>query len=256
MFLGGSNFDLRLKRGFLESILPQVFEIVTYEPRGIGRTEQPDGAWQMTDYAADAEAVLDELGWDSAYVIGESFGGMTALHLAARTPDRILAQALVSTTAGGAGGASADIGAFLDMSREDAARAALLLQDTAFTALEVSRPREFAQKLSERLAFEAAFADPSITSGGYARLLEARRHHNLWEDLACLRVRMWVIAGTRDAQAPVDAQRRMAGRLSGSVFRRYDGGHGLLFSEPGVLRDLLTDWGFADSTGILGGLRA
>lgn len=109
LILGGSNFDLRLKRQFLDTPLANQFEILTYEPRGIGRFRQPDGARTMKDYAVDAVALMDAVGWDRVNVVGESFGGMTALHLAYQFPERVARLALASTTAGagGAGGGSA-----------------------------------------------------------------------------------------------------------------------------------------------------
>ena len=39
---------------------------------------------------ADAVAVMDALGWDKAWVIGHSWGGHLAMHLAAARPDRVL----------------------------------------------------------------------------------------------------------------------------------------------------------------------
>ena len=103
LLLGGSNFDLRLKRQFLTTNLAARFEILTYEPRGIGRTEQPEGAWDMADYAADAAALMDAVGWDQADIVGESFGGMTALHVCHLFPDRVARVAVISATAGGRG---------------------------------------------------------------------------------------------------------------------------------------------------------
>ena len=75
LLLGGSNFDLRLKRSFLDTDLVQHFDIATFEPRGIGRTDQPGGVWKMDDYARDAISAMDTMGWPDAALVGESFGG-------------------------------------------------------------------------------------------------------------------------------------------------------------------------------------
>lgn len=243
LLLGGSNFDLRLKRQFLQSALAQMFEIVTYEPRGIGRSGQPDGDWQMDDYARDAIAVLDALGWVSADVVGESFGGMTALHLALLAPDRVGRLAVASAAAGGAGGSSYDISTFLDLPPTEAAGQALCLQDTANGALRLSDPRSFQERLDARLAFDTAFAKPSVDSGGYARLLAARARHDVWDNLADIVHDTTIISGTRDQQAPLAAQRAMAGRLTNAQQWEYDAGHGVAFARPVVMTDLCTHWG-------------
>mgnify|MGYP002468041295 CR=1 FL=1 len=242
LLLGGSNADLRLKRGFLATALCATHELVTYEPRGIGRTQQPPGIWTLTDYAADALAVLDALGWDRALVLGESFGGMTALHLAARAPDRVIGLAIASTVAGGVGGGSVDISPFLALSRSEAAHASMVLQDTAMGELEAAQPHIFEQKHAERVQFETAFTTPSITSGGYARLLAARRGHDVWDRLEAITLPTTVIIGARDGQAPPATQLKMARRLPQAHVRLYDAGHGLLFTIPQVIAALLRDW--------------
>ena len=60
----------------------------------------------MADYAADALALLDHVGWDRARVVGVSFGGMVAQELAVTAPERVERLALLCTSPGGAGGAS------------------------------------------------------------------------------------------------------------------------------------------------------
>lgn len=230
LFLGGSNFDLRYKRGVLNSDLVHHFDIATYEPRGIGRTEQPDGAWTMEDYARDAIAVMDALGWQDACIIGESFGGMTSLHVALIAPDRVRRMVIASATAGGPVHRSFDISTFLDLPRETAAAKAMCLQDTRLKNLQDTAPDTFARKLAERVAFEAAFADPSITSGGYARLLEARRDHDVTAHVADIKTPTTVIAGAHDMQADPRSQHALAADLPNAVFHQFDAGHGVLFA--------------------------
>lgn len=235
LLLGGSNFDLRYKRAFLETDLVHHFDIATYEPRGIGRTEQPAGAWNMADYARDARAVMDALGWEDACVIGESFGGMTALHLALTAPARVHAMVIASATAGGPEHRSYDISTFLDLPRHEAAAQAMCLQDTRSLDLQGTNPTEFATKLAERVAFETAFADPSITNGGYSRLLDARRDHDVTAQLTAITPPTTIIAGAHDAQATPHSQRALAGSLPNAEFHMFKAGHGVLFTTPGAI---------------------
>ncbi|MDG4649752.1 alpha/beta hydrolase [Roseibacterium sp. SDUM158017] len=242
LLLGGSNFDLRLKRNFLESELARRFEILTYEPRGIGRSERPDGAWSMEDYARDADALMAAAGWDSADVLGESFGGMTALHLAHRFPHRVARLAVASAAAGGAGGSSADIAHLLEMPRRKGAAEALMLLDAANVALRDGDPDAFAARLDARLAFETAFADPALVSGGYRRLLAARAAHDVWDALPRIAQETLVITGSRDRQAPPEAQAAMARRLPNAEHWVYDCGHGVAFATAQPMRELCARW--------------
>ncbi|GIT89614.1 3-oxoadipate enol-lactonase [Jannaschia pagri] len=242
LFLGGSNFDLDLKTEVRTSPLTQLGPFVTYEPRGIGKSDLPPGDWTMEDYAQDAIAVLDAMGWDKAVVVGESFGGMTALHLALAAPDRVQALVMSSATAGGAGGASYDIRQFLRLSRAEAAAHALAILDKRVTDLAMDAPDTYAARLAARVTFETAFARSSIAHGGYARLLEARARHDVWERLPEIQVPTLVIAGIHDGQAPLEAQRNMAARLSRATLWERTAGHGVLFSDANVLPQVVAEW--------------
>lgn len=236
LLLGGSNFDLRLKRAFLSTSIAQETALVTYEPRGIGRTEQPDGPWTMQDYARDALSVLDAMGWASAVVVGESFGGMTALQLAILAPKRVQRLVISSATTGGPEHASYDISEFLKLPVDEAARLALCLQDTRNGDLRDKDPKAFAEVLAGRIEFETAFRTPSVTSGGYERLLAARRGHDCRDKLHLISQPTTVIAGRFDVQARPESQQVLAASMRKADFHQFDAGHGVLFSHPDAVR--------------------
>jgi pimeloyl-ACP methyl ester carboxylesterase len=65
--------------------------VITFDPRGNGRSDRPQDPDSYTEqeFAADALAVLDELGVDRTYVVGHSMGAQRALLLAGEHPERI-----------------------------------------------------------------------------------------------------------------------------------------------------------------------
>src|SRR5690242_11326425 len=87
----------------------------------------------MADYAADAAALLDEIGWERARLVGVSFGGMVAQELAVTAPERVERLALLCTSPGGAGGASYPLHDLAALPEAERARVALGLLDTRFT---------------------------------------------------------------------------------------------------------------------------
>jgi pimeloyl-ACP methyl ester carboxylesterase len=62
--------------------------VASYQQRGLAPSGL-HGPFTVADHCADACRVLDELGWDRAVVIGHSWGGHLALHLAVAAPERV-----------------------------------------------------------------------------------------------------------------------------------------------------------------------
>lgn len=75
LFISGTGGDLRRSPNAFESPLSTHFEVLVYDQRGLGRTDKPDVPYTMADYADDANALLDAVGWDRCMVMGVSFEG-------------------------------------------------------------------------------------------------------------------------------------------------------------------------------------
>lgn len=73
------------------------YRVVVIEHRGHGRSERGAGDYSTDLFAADAAAVLRDLGIDHAYVVGLSMGGMIAQKLALAEPGLVEALVLCDT---------------------------------------------------------------------------------------------------------------------------------------------------------------
>lgn len=69
--------------------LEKHFRVLRYDTRGHGASPVPDGPYSIEALTDDLVALLDRFGIDRAHIVGLSLGGMTALSLAARHPDRV-----------------------------------------------------------------------------------------------------------------------------------------------------------------------
>ena len=214
LFLGGSNFDLSIKAPVFETRLVDHFTIAAADPRGLGQSDAPDGDWTMSDYAEDACHLLDALGWDRAFVLGESFGAMTALHLAASAQQRIKKLALAAGAPGGAGGSSFPIERFRDITDPtERAIAALSILDTRFAEALRTDPEAQTDTIRARIAVEKEFLESHQNATGYPRLLAARATHDCWAALPDINIPTRVFAGVYDKQAPKHLAQAMAQAL-------------------------------------------
>jgi poly(3-hydroxyoctanoate) depolymerase len=89
--------------GLWERLLPYLpgFQTIAFDPPGIGRSQMPrfpQTMWALADFG---NAVLDELGLESAHVLGASFGGAVAQQMAFSHPRRVRRLVLATTSFGG-----------------------------------------------------------------------------------------------------------------------------------------------------------
>ena len=77
--------------------LARHYRVLTFDPRGNGRSDRPPTAEAYDDdqYVADALAVLDATGTREAVLVGLSRGGRWAVELAAARPERVLGAMLI-----------------------------------------------------------------------------------------------------------------------------------------------------------------
>jgi 3-oxoadipate enol-lactonase len=188
LFISGTGGDLRVKPNVFDGALARSVELLAFDQRGLGQTSKPDQPYSMGGYADDAAGLMDSLGWESALVVGVSFGGMVAQELVLRHPTKVRRLVLACTSPGGAGGASFPFHEIEGMDR-----------------LERSRML--------------------IHAMGAHRQLEARSAHDTWGRLPDIACPVMVAAGRYDGIAVPDTQQRMAARIPGARLRFFEGGH-------------------------------
>src|ERR1051325_364084 len=62
--------------------LAEHFKVITFDNRDAGQSSYADGPYEITDMAADAVALADELELESFHLIGASMGGCIAQEMA------------------------------------------------------------------------------------------------------------------------------------------------------------------------------
>ena len=208
-------------------------------------------AWDMPGYgasapvapltfAAIADAVarlLDTAAVERAHLVGESFGGMHALHTALRHPDRVDRLVLANTSP-----------AFgLDGTDPDAWRAARLAPlDDGLT------PADIAEQVLTSVAGPGLSADMlAMRVAGFARIpaaglraaVECLPAHNVLDRLAEITSPALVIAGGLDAETPVAYATALAEGLPDAELVVLDGiGHLAVSEAPDTFNRLVRDF--------------
>lgn len=219
--ISGSGNDLRVSYPARHP-LNKHFRTIHYDQRGLGQTSKPTEQWTMADYANDAAGLLDVFGIEQAHVVGTSFGGMVAQHLALQHPERVARLVLACSASGGAGGASADLLAMAKLPPDEAARVRLNLMDSRWIT-----PDDVAEPLRSSFAERAkrtASLDDEAKRGAHMQIV-ARADHDTWDDLHRIEHETLVIGGTYDLQAPPENLHNLDSRLPNSSLEFFDGGH-------------------------------
>ncbi|HEY7702987.1 MAG TPA: alpha/beta hydrolase [Candidatus Limnocylindrales bacterium] len=208
----------------LRPVLATAFRCYMPDARGHGGTAwDPSESWTTVDLVADVDAFVDAVGLASFHLLGYSMGGMTALHFAARFPDRI--RTLVAISIGSEREPRLSVGRSLmdpeRITRDDSAWAARL----------------------------AARHDPAHGSGSWRRLLDAivadiaEQPLLTAQELRSIDAPTLVIAGDRDPFVPIPQAMALAHQVrDGRLLILPDVGHDSLVDHLPLLEAALTEF--------------
>lgn len=210
-------------------------DLICPDNRGIGSSTLGTERLSIDSMAADALAILDELGIDSAPVLGWSMGGMVAQAMALAAPERVEALILLATDPG-AGAEVCDRGTWAQLidhggtPREQASRLISLLF-----------PPGVAEPIDAEFGDLVAVAREQLSGETLSAQEEAMRGWHEPRDVAALaQVPTLAAAGTLDIVIPPGNAGLIAARAEGSWLARFPGcGHAFMAQEPERVASLI-----------------
>lgn len=253
LFCNGSGAAIARSEPLL-NVFRRQFDLAVHDQRGLGqtglRTDDLTIAardnWTMADYASDALAFADHLGWDTFALVGVSFGGMVAQELAVTAPGRVSRLALVCTSSGGPGGSSFPLHE-LRARLIDEPSLALTLADSRFDAAWLAEHPRDAVIAEARRTTSARVRTPAEDVGERLQLV-ARSHHDVWDRLRRIACPTLVASGRFDLVAPVSNGQAIASQIPGAEFRSYEGGHSFFFQDRAAFPDICAFLAATDPT--------
>ena len=240
LFISGTGGDLRARPNTMDGPLPKSFQVLAYDQRGLGQSDKPECDYTMADYADDAAALMDALAWQRAHVIGVSFGGMVALHLALRHPERVNKLVLCCTSPGGSMPSYPFHELPADISPEERMRKLMGINDSRRDSTwQAENPDQVQQMI--QYTIDHAIADhqtPEFQAGARRQLL-ARADHNVESALGKITQETLICAGKYDGIAAADNQHTMAAAITNSQLRWYEGGHLFIIQDKNAWSDII-----------------
>ncbi|HUE58041.1 MAG TPA: alpha/beta hydrolase [Acidimicrobiales bacterium] len=237
LFFNGSGATLETTGPMIDAYRAR-FEVLVHDQRGLGRSEIPPAPYSMEDYAADALALLDFVGWSSCRVMGISFGGMVAQEFAVVAPHRVERLVLACTSPGGTGGSSYplhELGPLDDATRGERM---ITLLDTRFTP-EYLANRPADQAIAAMYAARSKLEKNAERLRGEREQLLARSGHDVMDRLPKISCPTLVAAGRYDGIAPLGNSEAIVSRIPDSELRVYEGGHVFFLQDGRAITEIL-----------------
>ena len=187
---------------------------------GFGATPEPPDGWGAADYAAAVEPVLDDM-QRPVVVLGHSFGGRVAVHLAARRPDDVAALVLTGVPL---------------IRKQGTGRPAL-----SFRIARALNQRGLVNEARmDALREKHGSADYRAAKGVMRDVFVRVVNESYEEQLRAVRCPVELVWGEDDTEAPIKVAEQAAGLLSDANLTRLPGaGHLTPTTAPDSLRDAL-----------------
>jgi len=226
---GMSGHTLHWGEPFLGALEPD-FDLIAIDHRNTGLSPRVDGPFTLGDLAEDAVGKLDELGIQTAHVMGISMGGMVAQELIIRHPERVRTLVLGCTYAGGAGQqlTSPEVAQILAEGMQSGDR------EKAFRAAwGVNVSEAFAADEDNFATFREIANMRPVPVDVIMRQMQAIYGHDTSARLAEIEAPTLVIHGTADRMLPASNGEAISQIIPGARYAPLDGvGHMFWVEQP------------------------
>lgn len=215
LLLNSIGTDLSLWDAAVPQLL-QYFQLLRMDIRGHGASDAPAGDYALEELACDVLVVLEAAGIERTAIAGVSLGGMIAMEIALRAPERVSALALICTSA--------------EMDRDSwAARVEKVRSEGTATIADLATGRFLSPSFASS---HPAIAETirrgliNMAANGYAGAAAAIRDMNLADRICAITAPTLVISGTQDVSTPPAGHgQRIASTVPAAEAMQIDCGH-------------------------------
>jgi pimeloyl-ACP methyl ester carboxylesterase len=216
-------------------VLSRSFRLLAFDNRDTGRSSYSPLPYLAAQMADDAVAVLDAAEEDRAHVYGISLGGIVALDIALRHPDRVQALVLGATTPGGPMAIPSDPQALTFFARVGA----MAPEEAEWAAVPytygLATRRDHGQRIADDIArrLDSRASSLPLATLSYMHQVAVAATHNTRLSLSRITAPTLVVHGTEDVTMSPENARVMARSIPGAELQMWPGvGHNYVTDEP------------------------
>jgi 3-oxoadipate enol-lactonase len=221
----------------MEDLLAAGYRVLRFDNRGIGASSKPAGPYSTAMFAADAKALVDELGITGFHLMGVSMGGMIAQEYALAYPSDLLSVTFGCTYAAPGPFCSRMFSMWQDMA--PVLGVPFVMRDVTLWAFTTGF---FEQRPEEAAEFETAMRYMDQPVHAYLAQLAAIQAHDTTGRLAQITTPVLVLAGEEDILIPVSLSRRLHQGVPGSDWATTPGGHACIWEHPAPFNQAFLDF--------------
>ncbi|MHA2069495.1 MAG: alpha/beta fold hydrolase [Candidatus Thorarchaeota archaeon] len=214
---------------FQTKAFKKYYRIITFDNRGVGKSDKPTGPYTVKRMADDAIGLMDHLGIEKAHVLGISMGGMIAQELAINHPERVDKLVLASTftrrdeTSGFTSEASKRLETFFRSLPNE-----VEIRRGYVTAIDLTLNKRFYRILAVPLTKTMIRLSDTSALNGLVGQRDAALAHNTADRLKLIKAPTLVITGTNDRLVKPISSEVIANLVPKAKLVKVDGGsHGV-----------------------------
>jgi pimeloyl-ACP methyl ester carboxylesterase len=208
--------------------LSEQFRVITFDPRGLGRSPLNSEPLTIPLLANDVAVLLRRLGIERAHILGASFGGFVAQEFALAHPEMTRTLVLSCTSFGGPRHVAPPMETLKAIASTDGFNTEERIRRILLPAFSPNfvcdHPEGVDQIVKLRLS-------GTVTEEAYRDQLIAAALFNTEPKLGDIKAPTLVISGDLDAVVPVQNSRNLASTIPGAELRVIEGGSHLFFIE-------------------------
>lgn len=208
--------------------LAKEFRVVTFDPRGIGKSSYASEPVTMRVLAEDTAALLHELGIERAHMLGVSFGGFVAQEFALAYPQSTRTLSLCCTSFGGPNHVAPSMDILTAVVSTEGFNTKERIRRNLLPAFSPDFVRDHPEEVDGFINLRLTNA---VVEEAYRSQLKAGLGFDAEARVGAIKAPTLVLSGDADAIVPSENSRNLAAKIPGATLRLIEDGSHLFFLE-------------------------